>query len=138
MANMTKYDPFGDIDDFFKGFMLRPVRYTQELPQIRIDVSEAQGAYVVRADIPGAKKEDIKVDVEGNLVTISAETRAESEKKEGERVVHSERSFGRVSRSFTVGQEVDEKGASAKYADGVLELRLPRKSAAAQAKIVVQ
>jgi HSP20 family protein len=118
--------------------MLRPVRYSQELPQIRIDVSEAEGAYVVRADIPGVKKEDIKVDVEGNLVTISAETRAETEKKDGERVIHSERSYGRVSRSFTLGQEVDEKGASAKYADGVLELKLPRKSAATQAKIVVQ
>ncbi|HEX4984655.1 MAG TPA: Hsp20/alpha crystallin family protein [Burkholderiales bacterium] len=138
MANVTEYDPFGDIDDFFKGFMLRPVRFDSQLPRIRIDVTEADGAYVVRADIPGVKKEDIKVDVDGNLVSISAETRVEKEKKEGERVIHSERSYGRVARSFTLEQDVDEKAASAGYADGVLELKLPKKAGAAQKTIAVQ
>lgn len=138
MANLTKYEPFADLDDLFKGFMLRPVRFEQALPQIRIDVTEANGAYMVRADIPGVKKEDIKVDIEGNQVSISAETRAEKEKKEGERVIHSERTYGQVSRAFTLDQDVDDKTATAKYADGVLELKLPKKAGAGQTKIVVQ
>lgn len=138
MANVTKYDPFGDLDDLFKGFMLRPVRFEQALPQIKIDVTEANGAYVVRADMPGVKKEDIKVDVDGSQVSISAETRAEKEKKEGERVIHSERSYGQVSRTFTLGQDVDDKASTAQYADGVLELKLPKKTGTTQNKIVVQ
>jgi HSP20 family protein len=138
MANVTRYDPFADIDSLFKGFLLRPVPVETALPQIRIDVTEASGAYTVRADIPGMQKEDIKVDVNGNQVSISAETRTEKEKKEGERVIHSERSWGQVSRTFTLDQDVDDKAATAKYADGVLELTLPKKTGAAQAKIVVQ
>jgi HSP20 family protein len=138
MANVTRYDPFGDFDNLLRGLALRPVRFEQDLPQIRIDVNESNGAYLVRADIPGVKKEDIKVGVDGNQVSISAEIRAEKEKKEGERVIRSERSYGSVARSFTLEHEVDEKGASAKYADGVLELTLPKKAGTAQTKIVVQ
>lgn len=138
MANVMRYDPFGDLDDMFKGFMLRPVRFEQQVPQIKMDVKENVGAYVVRADIPGVKKEDIKVNVDGNVVSISAEVKQEKEEKEGERVIRSERYRGEVSRSFSLGQDVDEGGAQAKYADGVLELTLPKKSGARQNKIVVR
>ena len=129
MANVTRYDPFGDLDDLFKGFMLRPVRFEQQVPQmqIKVDVKENDAAYVVRADIPGVKKEDIKVDVDGNVVSISAEVKQEKEQKEGGRVIRSERYFGSMSRSFSLGQDVDEKTANAKYTDGVLELTLPKK-----------
>jgi HSP20 family protein len=137
-SNLTEYDPFGDVDDLFKGFMLRPVRFEQQVPQIKIDVKENDGAYVVRADIPGVKKEDIKVDVDGNVVSISAEVKEEKEQKEGARVIRSERYYGSMSRSFSLGQDVDEKAAKAKYTDGVLELTLPKKSGSRQAKIVVQ
>ena len=140
MANLTRYDPFGDLDDMFKGFMLRPVRLDQQAPQmqIKMDVKENDTAYVVRADIPGVKKEDIKVDVEGNMVSISAEVKQEKEQKEGGRVIRSERYYGSMSRSFSLGQDVDEKTANAKYTDGVLELTLPKKAGSRQAKIVVQ
>jgi HSP20 family protein len=141
MANLTRYEPFGDfgdIDDLFKGFMLRPVRLEQKIPQIKLEVKEDSGAYVVRADIPGVKKEDIKVDVDGNVVSISAEVRQEKEQKEGQRVIRSERYYGNMSRSFTLEQDVDEKTANAKYTDGVLELTLPKKAGSRQAKIVVQ
>ena len=79
MANVTRYDPFADLDDMFKGFMLRPVRLDPQAPQmqIKMDVKENDSAYVVRADIPGVKKEDIKVDVDGNVVSISAEVKQE-------------------------------------------------------------
>jgi len=138
MSNLTRYDPFRDLDDMFKGFALQPVRFDQHVPQIKLDVKETDGAYSIRADIPGVKKEDINVKVEGNVVSISAEVKEEKEQKKGERVVRSERYRGSVSRAFTLDHDLDEKTANAKYADGVLELTLPKKSSAAQSKIVVQ
>jgi HSP20 family protein len=138
MANLTRYDPFGDLDDLFKGFMLRPVRFEQQVPQIKMDVKENDGAFVVRAEIPGVKKEDIKVDIDGDMVSISAEAKEEKEQKEGGRVIRSERYYGSMSRSFSLGKDVDDKAAKAKYTDGVLELTLPKKPGSRQAKIVVQ
>jgi HSP20 family protein len=138
MTNLTRYDPFGDLDDMFKGFMLRPVRMEQRVPQIKMDVKENDAAYVVRADIPGVQKEDINVDIDGNVVSISAEVKEEKEEKEGERVIRSERYYGSMSRSFSLAQDVDEKTANAKYADGVLELTLPKKPGSHPGKIAVQ
>ncbi len=145
MANITRYDPFSELarfepfsDDFFRGFALRPFFRGNEIePQMRLDVKEDDKAYKVKADIPGVKKEDIKVSVDGNVVSINAEVKQEKEEKEGERVVRSERYYGSVSRSFTLGQEVDQGGAQAKYADGVLELTLPKKTGGAKKTIAV-
>jgi HSP20 family protein len=133
MASITRYDPFGDlVDDFFKGFFVRPVGFETEEPRrMKIEVTEANGEYKVLAELPGVKKEDIHVSIDGDQVSIAAETRAEREVKEGERVVHSERHFGKISRAFRLAQEVDEAKASARYTDGVLELTLPKKAAAA-------
>jgi len=138
MANLTRYDPFGDLDDMFKGLMLKPVRFGHQVPEIKMDVKENNGAYTVRAEIPGVKKEDIKVDVEGNVVSISAEVKEEKEQKQGERVIRSERYYGSMSRSFSLAHDVDEKTANAKYTDGVLELTLPKKSGSRSGKIAVQ
>ncbi len=147
MVNITRYDPFslarmdpfGDLDDFFKGFFVRPVALegTPEL-QIKMDLKEDDKAYTVHADIPGVKKDDIHVSIEGNRVSISAETRTEKEEKEGEKVLRSERHVGRVSRMFTLAQDVDEDKAQARYSDGVLELTLPKKAASAARKLAVQ
>jgi HSP20 family protein len=138
MANVTRYDPFGELDDLFKGFMLRPVRVDQQAPQIKMDVKENEGAYLVRAEIPGVKKEDIKVDIDGNAVSISAEVKREKEQKEGDRVIRSERYYGSMSRSFTLEQDIDEKTANAKYSDGVLELTLPKKAGSRRNTIAIQ
>jgi len=138
MANITRYNPFSDLDDLFKGFMLRPVRLEAEVPQIKMDVKERNGNYIVRAEIPGVKKEDIKVDIEGDTVSISAEVKKEQEEKEDDRVIRSERYYGNVYRSFSLGQDVDEKSANAKYADGVLELTLPKKAGSKSRQIAVQ
>ena len=136
MANITRFDPFFELsrpnlfgDDFFKGFSLRPIFEQQELaPQIRLDVSEDDKAYSVKAEIPGVKKEDIKVSVDGNQVSISAEIKKEQEEKEGAKLIRSERYYGSVSRSFTLAQDVDQGKACAKYNDGVLDLTLPKKA----------
>ena len=142
MANITRYDPFGEVlDDLMKGFFVRPLVAAdagEAGRRIRIDVSEKDAEYRVLAEVPGVKKEDIQVDIEGDVVSLSAETRAEKDVKEGERVIHSERYFGKVSRSFRLGQEVDQAKAIAKYSDGVLELVLPKKIAASGKRLTIQ
>ena len=78
------------------------------------------------------------MNIEGDEVSITAETRVEKEAKDGERLLHSERYVGKVSRAFRLAQEVDESRASAKYSDGVLELTLPKKAAAAAKQLTIQ
>lgn len=134
MANVTRYDPFSDVDDLFKGFFLRPVRMGMtaddgaSFGQLKVDVSEDDKAYTVHAEVPGAKKEDIKVSIDGNVVSISAQVKKTREQKDGEKVIRSERYFGTVSRSFSLTTDVDEGQCAATYNDGVLELVLPKKS----------
>jgi len=134
MANITRYSPFDELfNEIGKGFWVKPLAFPSgtEL-SIKVDVKEDEKSYTVRADIPGVKKEDIQVDVDGNVVSLRAETRRETESekeaKKGEKVIYSERSYGMASRSFTLPAEVDSKGAKAEYKDGVLNLTLPKKS----------
>ena len=106
MSSLTRYDPFTrGFDDMFKGMFLRPVRFDvdalQEL-QVKMDITENGDSYQVSAEMPGLKKEDIKVSVDGNLVRISAETKQETEEKKGDQVLRSERYYGRLERAFTV------------------------------------
>lgn len=139
MAHITRYDPFETdaLDNLFRGFF-RPVKMDRDMPQIRMDVKEDENAYAVHADIPGVNKEDIHVSIDGNAVSISAEVKKSTEQKEGEKVLRRERHIGRVSRSFALEHEVDEASASARYQDGVLELVLPKKTAAAAKRLAVQ
>ena len=141
MANITRYDPFGELfDDLFKGFLVRPVvgEGRETAPRLKIDVTEQNGAFKVNAEIPGVKKDDIQVNVDGDQVSISAEVKQEKDVKEGERLVHSERYYGTASRAFRLGYEIDEAKVQAKYADGVLELVLPKKQTAAAKQITIQ
>lgn len=126
-------DPFRGVDDLFRGFFVRPVEY-QRGSRMSVDVREDDKAYTVHADLPGVKKEDIDVQIEGNMVHISAQSRQEREEKEGEKVIRSERYVGRVSRTFTLTSDVDEATATAKFENGVLELILPKKPAPIQGK----
>ena len=130
MANILRYAAGEDpIDDLFRGFFMRPVRFEgQQEIQIKVEVSEDDKAYTVHAEIPGVKKEDIRVTVDGNQVAISAEVKNEKEVKEGSKVLRSERYYGTVSRSFALAQEVDDSAVVAKYVDGVLELNLPKRA----------
>jgi HSP20 family protein len=137
-SNLTRFDPFRDalrwsplrsMEDFMRGF--EPER------QIRIDVNETDQAYLVKADMPGYKKEDIKIAIDGNLVSISATTQGQDEGTQGG-MVYSERYSGSQYRSFTLPQEVDESKTEAKYQDGVLNLTLPKKPGTARKEITVQ
>lgn len=145
MANIARYDPFReiarfnpfhDMDDMFKGFMVRPVLRDME-PEIKLDVSEDDKTYTVRAEIPGVAKEDIKVAVDGNEVSISAEVKKEKEEKAGKKLIRSERYYGSMYRSFTLDHDLDADATKAKYADGVLELTLPKKPGTAGKEIKV-
>ena len=143
MANITRFDPFNElVDDLFKGFLVRPVAYegarNDVVPRIKVDVAEKNGAYTVTAELAGVKKDDIQVTIDGAEVTLSAEVKREKEVTQDERVLHAERTFGKVSRSFTLPQEVDEAKAEAKFRDGVLELTLPKKAAAARKQVTIQ
>ena len=137
MANVTRWDP---IDDLFRGFFVRPVEMgaPAELPSIRVDVKENADGYTVHAELPGINKEDIHVTIDGPVVQLSAERKQEKEVKEGERVIRSERTFGKVARSFQLGHELDECKAVAKFADGVLELTLPKKVANGSKRLEIQ
>jgi HSP20 family protein len=130
MANLTRYNPFEDLfGDLGKGFWVKPLAFPAGSEMsMKVDVTEDDKGYTVHADIPGVKKEDIQVDVDGNVVSLRAESKQEKEEKQGEKTIYSERQYGMVSRSFSLPTEVDEKGAKAEYKDGVLNLMLPKKA----------
>ena len=137
MSNIARHDPF---DDFFRGFFVRPVEFGQgnDAPAIKVDVKEDEKAYQIHAELPGVRKEDIHVNIDGAVVAISAERKQEKEIKNGERVLRTERYFGKVSRSFQLGQEIDEGQSGAKFNDGVLELTLPKKAATQARRLTIQ
>ena len=141
MANITRYDPFNElVDDLFKGFFVRPMAFEgrAELPRMKVEVAEKNGAYLVTAELPGVKKEDIQVTIDGAQVTLAAEVKREKEATENDRLLHTERTFGKVSRTFALPQELDEAKVEAKFRDGVLELALPKKAAAQRKQITIQ
>ena len=141
MVNIIRRDPYGDsLDDLLRGFFVRPVgRIAGERASlISLDVAEKGDAYVVTAEIPGAKKEDIQIQIVGPQVSISAERNGAREVKDGERILLSERYFGKVSRNIELAQDIDESKAEARYSDGVLELTLPKKAQANARQITIQ
>lgn len=130
-----------DINSLFEGFF-RPMRWPDEEVASegmapRLDVIERDNEYVVKTDLPGVKKDDIEVSLENGVLTISAETKSETEEKEGERVIRQERRYGKYVRSLRLGTEIDEKKIKAAYKDGVLELTLPKAEEVKPKKISV-
>ena len=140
-TTLQMYDPFAEtgFDELFRGFF-RPVRSNDKSAPaaIRIDVTESDKDYTVHAEIPGVKKDEIHVAIEGNQVTIAAEVKREVDAKEGERVLRTERYYGSLYRSFTLPAELDEAASTAKYDNGVLELTLAKKPQVAGRKLSVQ
>ena len=141
MANTIHQDPFGGaLDDLLRGFFVRPVglNATERAPLITLDVAEKENAYIVTAEIPGAKKEEIQVHIDGPQVSIRAERAGARETADGERVLLKERYFGKVARSIELAQDIDETRAEARYSDGVLELTLPKKAQVSARQISIQ
>lgn len=147
MANITRPDPFRELSRFdpfgedFPGFTRGLRRMFQEMPAepaIRLEVAEDDKAYKVKADLPGVKKEDIEVEIEGDAVVISAEVRREKDEKKDGTVVHSERYYGRQSRRFSLPRGIDRDKAEARYDNGVLELTLPKNGKASPNRIAIR
>jgi len=141
MLNITRFNPLEDaFDNVFRGVpvWLPNAEARAAAPtQFRMDVTENDKEYRVLADLPGVKKEEISITINGNEVEVAAEVKLEKVARNGDTVLRAERYYGKVQRAFALGQEVDEATAQAKYADGVLELTLPKKTAAAAKRVEV-
>lgn len=142
MNELRTIDPFAldPIEETFRSLM-RPWRsdLPDAAPRIKLDLTEQDGSYAVKAEIPGVKKEDIDVRVDGNLVTISAEVKSTREDKDqAGRMLRQERQEGYASRTFSVACPVDEGKVEASYKDGILALTLPKKANTSSKRIAVQ
>ena len=141
MANVARYNTLDSaLDELMRGFFVRPVNFEPAATpaQLRVDVTENDAGYVVRAEIPGVAKADINVAIEGNQVEISAEVKSDKDVKEGEKVLRAERYFGKVYRAFALGHDIDEAATQARYADGILELKLAKKASNTATRITIQ
>jgi HSP20 family protein len=139
MNALTRLDRFDDLmPELFRRFA-RPFALSDAATaDIRINVTENDKDYEVRAEIPGAKKDDIRVSVDGNFVSISAEVRKEKEEKPAGRQLVKESYYGSVSRGFSLAHEIDAKAVSAKLEDGILKLTLPKREGTAAQAIAIQ
>ena len=124
-----RFDPFRNIEEVMRDFSMMPtLRGFDVEPTIRMDVEETDKEYVVKADMPGMKKEDIQVAIEGNQVTIQSESAEEKEEKHEGKLVRRERHWGQQYRCFSLPQEINDQNAQAHYENGVLMLNLPKKA----------
>ena len=123
--SVSAFDPFRAFDDMERSFF----RDVPSVASFRTDVTDTGDAYKLEAELPGFKKEDIKIDVEDDCLTISAERKVGEDKKdEKNNFVKRERYYGSYTRSFDVSAvEVDK--IDAEYSDGVLKLTMPKKAA---------
>ena len=143
MTNLTRWSPFKNLEqtspfeDFFRSFALRPRWVDLETPEMRIDVTENDRSYSVKAEMPGVNKDDIDISIEGSQVSIVAEVKRETKAKDDEREICTERYYGRVYRSFGLPGEVDSGKASAHYDKGVLSLILPKKQNGNSRKLTI-
>jgi HSP20 family protein len=141
MVNITRFNPLEDaFENLFRSvpmWLPNPETRAPASMQFRMDVTENDKEYQVLAELPGVKKEEISITINGNEVAVSAEVKYEKDVDNAEMVLRAERYYGKIQRAFTLGHEVDEATAQAKYNDGVLELTLPKKTAAAAKRLAV-
>lgn len=140
LNTLTRYEPLTGRLDRVLDELFRPGLWqasASELAPMRVDVRESADAYTVFAELPGVTKDQIQVEIEGDEVAITAETRRD-EAKEGESWLYAERRVGKRQRRFVVPQEIDEANAQARFVDGLLELTLPKKAPQAAKRVEVK
>src|SRR6266571_7596474 len=139
MLNIQRFNPLEDtFESWFRGvpvWLPNPETRAPAPTQFRMDVSENEKEYQVLAELTGVKKQDISITINGNEVAVSAEVKHEKVVKNDETVLRAERYYGTIQRAFSLGQEVDEATAQAKFNDGLLELTLPKKTVAAAKRL---
>jgi HSP20 family protein len=134
---MTRLDPFVELTPLWNEWRFPAMPELEPAPAMRIDLAENDATYTVKAEIPGVKKEDITVSIDGDVVSITAEVKREKEEKEGEKVLRSERYYGSVAREFTLPTVVDMEKANATYDGGVLTLTLPKAAGTKTTRLAV-
>lgn len=137
IRQMPAFDSFPEFQDLIRNLGMRPLsRQVEDVMEMRLDVNEDEKCYRVTVDVPGVKKENIDVSIEGNKISISAEVKREV-KHEKEKELYSERYSGRAFRAFTLPSEIDSAKAEARYDGGVLTLTLPKKADSSSRKVSV-
>lgn len=140
MTKLTQFTKPAQFDDLLRNFLWRPVGFlgAENDLVIRTDVTEDDKAYFVNAELPGVKKDDIEVTINGRQLSIKAEVKHEKEQRKGEKVVHSERYHGEVFRSFTFDQEANAAETEANFENGILHLRIPKVSGTQSKRIKIK
>ncbi|KKW69045.1 heat-shock protein Hsp20 [Lampropedia cohaerens] len=142
MSALTSYRTSNLFDELFRdispGFFVRPLHGDPLPAQIKIDVQENETSYTIQAEIPGVKKEDINVSIDGAVVTLRAEIKQQDVQTKDERVLRTERYYGAVSRTIQLPAEIDSETAKAKYENGILTLTLPKKAATNAQRLTIE
>lgn len=135
----ASFDPMATFEDMFRGLRTRPLwRELEAAPDMRLDVTEDDKSFLVKAEVPGVSKDDIQISIEGNQVAISAEVKRETSKKGDDRKeLYTERYYGKVYRAFILPNDLDSSKADAHYDGGVLTLTLPKKANGSARRITV-
>ena len=133
-------DIFGDFDDLMGGWFRSPavLRREETAKMPAIDVSENEGAYLVKAELPGVAREDLDVTIKDGVLAINAERKKEKKDDKDGRVIREERYYGKFVRSLRLGSDIDESGIEAHYEDGVLNLSLPKTAEVKPRKVDVK
>lgn len=126
MSNLTRFNSLFD-DAFFNDFF-RPMKRSEGERMPAIDVHESKDSYLIKVDLPGVAKEDVKISLENGVLTVRGETKREASEQQEGRLIRQERHFGQFLRRLSVGDDVDTEAISARFENGVLNLRLPKRA----------
>ncbi len=138
--NMTRWNPFSEMDDFFKSYNRALARNQSHEGLLSadwspsVDITENDNEFLIKAELPEVKKEDIDINVNNGVVTISGERHSEAKDEKEHRI---ERFYGSFSRSFSLPDNVNEEDINAENKDGMLYLHLPKSAAEKPKKIKV-
>jgi HSP20 family protein len=138
--NITRWNPFSEMDDFFKSYNRALARNQSQEGMLSadwspsVDITESDKEYLIKAELPEVKKEDIDISVNNGVVTLSGERRSETKDEKEHRI---ERFYGRFSRSFSLPENVKEEDINAENKDGMLYLHLPKSEVEKPKKIQV-
>jgi len=142
MSSLSPFISRSLIDELFRdvnpGYYIKPSHGDPLPSQIKVDVKENPSEFIVEAEIPGAGKDNIHVDIDGNVVTIRAQiSQVDSENKE-EKLLRTERYYGETSRSFQLSSDLDEENSKASYDNGILTLTLVKKQKKTGQRLVIE
>ena len=134
MMLVPRRNSFDLLDDFFDdSFFTR-----KEKNLMKTDIRELKDKYIVDVDLPGFNKKDISLSLDNGYLNIKAKTEKNDEHKDEGKYLHKERFYGECSRSFYVGEEVEEKNIKAEFKDGILKVELPKKEISKEEKTIKQ